>query len=214
MRNKRLWWGSVMVLSGILFIGLLSGVMTQAGWIHTLDAWGSRLAYSSKMVLLFYQVVAVLASPGITCLIIMLICWFIGKKTKWKWGIAIGGMFFGGAAIALLIKEIVRRPRPVLAADHGFSFPSGHVFVTTLLVLGVLIYLGHYGQHLGSERRFGIAIAALCWMVIVAVSRVALHAHYLSDVIASGLLGIWWVSLGELLWNIGKSVLLKRTEER
>lgn len=212
MKRKRLWWGGLMIVSGCLFIGLLSGVLTHSRWIAQLDMLGNAAISSANGVRLFYTVVSIIASPLITCLIVCVLCGVIGVKTQWKWGLSVGGMFLMGDALALLVKEIVRRPRPRLAVDHGFSFPSGHVFVTTLLVLGILIYLGHYGQFLGSERRFGIALAAVCWAVIVALSRVALHAHYLSDVIASGLLGIWWTSLGEFLWSFSRPI--KRTEEK
>lgn len=201
-----------MIISGSLFIALLSGVAMHAKWIGNLDAWGNIVTFSTEEVRLFYMVASFFASPLVTCLIVLMLCGMIGIKTQWERGLTIGGMFLGGSALAFLIKEIVRRPRPRLTVDHGFSFPSGHVFVTTLLVLGILIYLGHYGQWLGSERRFGITLAMVCWEVVIILARIALHAHYLSDVLGSAFLGIWWVALGEFLWNVSSGAKQSHTE--
>ncbi|MCU1344637.1 MAG: hypothetical protein JWL70_903 [Acidimicrobiia bacterium] len=85
-----------------------------------------------------------------------------------------------------VIKMLVERPRPVtapIAGESGFGFPSGHVAGSTALVLILLLLVGW------SSRRW-LLWSALGAVLIAAVSlgRVAVGAHYLTDVIGGWLL--------------------------
>lgn len=98
-----------------------------------------------------------------------------------------------------VIKSIIARPRPptaVLAHEIDFSYPSGHVTGTTALVLAaiLLVWAG------GPRRRRSITIAALAaYAVAVALSRLVLGVHYLTDVLgaaalaAAGVLVVGWL---------------------
>jgi len=94
---------------------------------------------------------------------------------------------------AVLIKEIVERPRPssleVTVSEHaaGFSYPSSHVFATAVL-LGFLIYLA---QELIPDTRARIAVQAtsLSLIVLMGVQRVYTGAHWPTDVLAAWLWG-------------------------
>ena len=103
----------------------------------------------------------------------------------------------GGATLNHLLKHTIQRPRPGqehavnLATDFGF--PSGHAANATLLY-GALVML--LMPHLRSPRaRVAVVLAAVLLAALVGISRVALGAHRLSDVVAGALLGIGWLSL-------------------
>ena len=93
---------------------------------------------------------------------------------------------------AILLKQFFGRPRPVMFLEQGVtgfhffvlakaprlaSFPSGHA--TTAFALATLVWLSGW-------RWRGLAIVVL---VAVAMSRVILLQHYLSDVLAGALVG-------------------------
>ena len=94
---------------------------------------------------------------------------------------------------AVLIKELVERPRPsslevsVSEQAAGFSFPSSHVFATAVL-LGFLIYLA---QELIPNARARIAVQAtsLSLIALMGVQRVYTGAHWPTDVLAAWLWG-------------------------
>jgi membrane-associated phospholipid phosphatase len=103
---------------------------------------------------------------------------------------------FGGAGLGFALKEIVGRARPVLpdpvSAAPGLSFPSGHALGATigccLLLLVTLRFLGRRG-------RVAAAVAAALIVSTVALARVVLGVHFVSDVLAGIALGVVWVAV-------------------
>ncbi|MGA7669594.1 MAG: phosphatase PAP2 family protein, partial [Nitrolancea sp.] len=109
-------------------------------------------------------------------------------------------------------KLVIRRPRPddprirIVEADiRDTSFPSGHTlhYVT---FWGFLAYLGTTSVH---NRRIGRVIAAFSAAVIglVGPSRVYLGHHWLTDVIASYLLGFAYLAGLVTVYRFLRSVL-------
>lgn len=94
------------------------------------------------------------------------------------------------------IKMLVQRPRPVgfrLAAESGFSFPSGHSMVA-MAFFGLIIWLIWRYER---DRRMRLALTAAFSIVIVmiGVSRVYLGVHYASDVLGGFCLSLAWLVL-------------------
>jgi undecaprenyl-diphosphatase len=95
--------------------------------------------------------------------------------------------------MSLLLKEIVERPRPssplvdVSEQAGGFSFPSGHV-LGTMLLLGFVIYLA---QEKIADRRLRLAVQVSSVLVIglMGLQRVYAGAHWPTDVLAAYLWG-------------------------
>lgn len=85
-----------------------------------------------------------------------------------------------------LLKEMIQRPRPPIAAlaiEKSFSFPSGHAMVTSCFVL-LLVYFvkGHWDKDMGPAAAFYIGAMLL--------SRLYLGVHYPSDVLIGAGLGL------------------------
>ena len=103
----------------------------------------------------------------------------------------------GGSSLNHLLKHSFQRARPnlegALVTVTNFSFPSGHVASATLLygAVGVLIMLAT------RRRRIWLAAAAsgAALVALVALSRVALGKHYLSDAVAAAAFGVAWLAL-------------------
>lgn len=84
------------------------------------------------------------------------------------------------------VKAIYERPRPTmsLAETSSWSFPSGHSVVGAAMAIGAVIVLVPAGP-----KRRNLEIAAGAFAVVMALSRVYLRAHWLSDVAAGAALG-------------------------
>jgi membrane-associated phospholipid phosphatase len=78
--------------------------------------------------------------------------------------------------MTLGIKQSVRRSRP---EGSGFSFPSGH---TTVSFASATVLQRHFGWHVGLPA-YGVA-------GYIALSRVQMRRHYLSDVALGAALGV------------------------
>ena len=103
---------------------------------------------------------------------------------------------FGGAALGLALKTLVARARPALpdpvSTAPGMSFPSGHALGASigccLLLLLTLRFLPRSG-------RIAAVFAAVLVVGAVALARVVLGVHFVSDVLAGITLGISWVAV-------------------
>lgn len=93
---------------------------------------------------------------------------------------------------AYVLKESVRRARPVLVAPvahaSGFSFPSGHAVGSAAFYGSVAIVLA---GSLPTPLRIAIGVVP---PVVVAATRVFLGVHFPSDVVAGLVVG-WAVAL-------------------
>jgi undecaprenyl-diphosphatase len=111
--------------------------------------------------------------------------WLLGNP-EWKtWALKILISIFFLAVVVLITKFAVRRKRPegewgaIYRTTDPHSFPSGHAARSVLLAVLVL--------------GWGPAAAAplmIIWAPLVALARVAMGVHFLSDILAGGIIGI------------------------
>ena len=117
-------------------------------------------------------------------------------RRAWYWLVSLVLAVPGGLLLNVLLKYIFQRARPsfddpLLTLD-SFSFPSGHTS-------GAVLFYGVLAAYLvcnsASWRlRFLHVGAALGMVVLVALSRVYLGAHYLSDVLAAAAFSGAWLA--------------------
>jgi undecaprenyl-diphosphatase len=84
------------------------------------------------------------------------------------------------------LKAAVGRPRPPdsLIATSAAAFPSGHAIATAVTAVGLVLVLSPPGR-----RRWRWEVNAVILTSVMALSRVYLRAHWLSDTVAGALLG-------------------------
>ena len=100
----------------------------------------------------------------------------------------------GAFALAVLSSEVligtvkaaVDRPRPpgALIATTGAAFPSGHAVASAVTAVGLVLVLALPGR-----ARWRWEVYAVVFTSVMALSRVYLRAHWLSDTVAGALLG-------------------------
>ena len=104
-----------------------------------------------------------------------------------------------GMTMVETIKELVHRPRPVLAphpwigAPTNPSYPSGHAFNSAAVYLALALMVGRCFS--ATVRRRLIA-AALLLTGVVGLTRLFLGVHYLTDVLGGWAGGVGWCLCG------------------
>jgi membrane-associated phospholipid phosphatase len=101
------------------------------------------------------------------------------------------------------IKDLYERPRPSmsLAETSSWSFPSGHSVAGAAMAVAAVIVLVPAGP-----KRRNLEMMAAAFAIIMALSRVYLRAHWLSDVAAGAALGA--------AIAIGAAALMHRIDDR
>lgn len=189
--------GLVMVaLGGTAFVGVADSVR-EADDLAQLDEPVLHALASGRSDVLTSVLTAVTTASGPVVLpIVVLIgalAWATLGRQRWQAGLLAGAMIASTLA-SLAIKHVVGRPRPPLdtmtipGAETTYSFPSGHTIgaATLLLVVGYLAWV-----------RRPTARALLLWLVVaglgtgaVALSRLYLGYHFVTDVVASVALAV------------------------
>lgn len=97
----------------------------------------------------------------------------------------------GGVLLNELLKAYFHRDRPTTALiyQYGLSFPSGHAMLG-MCFYGCLAWLAvQHGRH------WGAAIALVSFALVIGLTRVYLHVHYPTDVVAGFAGGAVWLVL-------------------
>lgn len=123
--------------------------------------------------------------------------YYLWRRQQRYWLLALGVTVLPGMILNVVLKQVFQRSRPFfeepLVTLSTYSFPSGHTAAATLFygVLACYIMIACKGW---SVR---LATAAFCMLMIflVALSRVYLGAHYLSDVLAAMASSAAWLTI-------------------
>ena len=155
-------------------------------------------AHSSPLITNFMIFMSFLGdAPFITGAAILLIIYFLFiKKHRW-YSVKVPVIAVGSISLNLITKFFFHRERPLiphLVEASGLSFPSGHSMVSASFY-GLLIYLS---WHNIQNRVLHHVLAGLLTLTILLIgaSRVYLHVHYATDVMAGFAAGFLWVILG------------------
>ncbi|GAB4419510.1 MAG: hypothetical protein Kow002_07190 [Anaerolineales bacterium] len=126
----------------------------------------------------------------------LIILWLRGDSFWKQWTVVIFGSISVLAAMVLVIKFSVKRRRPegewglLYRSTDPHSFPSGHA-ARSFLIGTMAVVLGPPW----------LAVILVIWAPLVALARVAMGVHYVSDILAGALLGILVGVLGLALYD-------------
>jgi undecaprenyl-diphosphatase len=99
-----------------------------------------------------------------------------------------------------LLKQYFHRPRPLIPhLDYviSYSFPSGHTQATFTLC-GILAWLA-WKTKWNFATKFAATLALFLYACIIGLSRVYLHVHYLSDVLAGASFALCWLAISAVV---------------
>lgn len=126
---------------------------------------------------------------------VLLAAWFWYRKAHY-WLVVVLVSVPGGMVLNVALKHLFRRARPSLEDPlltlSTYSFPSGHTAAATVFYGLLACYLVRRVQ--GWPARAAIVAACVLMVMLVALSRMYLGVHYLSDVLAASAEGAAWLA--------------------
>ena len=140
----------------------------------------------------FMEFISILGKGGIFLIFLSLVLLFIRPTRRFGTAMAIG-LAIGAIAVNVWLKVVIARPRPyadvngfyyplwVLLGSHvesDFSFPSGHTNAAFATMIPVFV--------LGRKNWSWLA---LCFGILMGISRIYLVVHYPSDVLGGMITG-------------------------
>ena len=149
--------------------------------------------------------------PALVLWLVGLIGWALTRAYWWRWSLravsALSMFTFAAVGIpglaAAILKRVFGRARPVWLDTEGVfafrffepfrwdfqSFPSGHATTSLAFALAMVILFG--------RKAWWVFIPA----VLIALSRVVIQMHFLSDIVFGGLLGMTGAWLVAIYWR-------------
>ena len=203
--QRRGLWVPPLVLAVFAAIGMVitatdlnSSEIALSIWftLHQREPWST-----------IFEGIAVGLSPLGAAIITGVLALVVGWWRSLVAGLRLLALTGAGWGFAALIKPLVSRPRPDAALLFDpispqvgqLSFPSGHTAFAAALASAVVLVVGRR-----ASRHVGCIVGSVA-VALVAVSRVNVGAHFLTDVTAGAILGatgVWFAVSLERWWHL------------
>jgi membrane-associated phospholipid phosphatase len=191
--------GVALIVLAALAFGLLAEDVVRGAAITRLDVqlaewFRARATPGFTRAMLFVTHSNGLA--GSSAMAALLAFWFWRRRLH-AWLLLTVLAMPGGLLLNVVLKHVFRRARPSLHDPlltlETYSFPSGHTAAATVFY-GLLACWLLQRVH-GWPARALVLLAAAFMIGLVALSRMYLGVHYLSDVLAAALESLAWLAL-------------------
>jgi membrane-associated phospholipid phosphatase len=196
---------AVLIAGGLLTAWAGDGFMDLAERVH---AKSSRLEQTDTRIhdwavgertsgaTLFFTLTTNIGSPIGVAIEVFIVSVILAFRQRWRWLIYLLITYGGGWLLEFELKRYFARARPAVAEmlrhANGYSFPSGHA-MGSAVAYGALAYLAFRAIRSWPVRTAVIAFLYTL-LVAVALSRVYLGVHWVSDVLAGLTAGTVWVT--------------------
>lgn len=200
---------SLLSLIGFLFVAFLRSTLAPTD--SAVNSWTASIHTSSLTII--SEAIATLFDITILLPLSLLVAVILYLRHHHKhavlWLAAMGGV----TLIVETTKTLIQSPRPFngIVVETGYSFPSGHV-TSTMVLLGLLTYFAW--QHWKTPRTKTLAtLLYIATESLVGFSRVYLNVHWLSDILGGYLLGTFWLTLTIFLYEYSENKWPIKTQD-
>lgn len=171
----------IVLIVGTVVLGILAAVDVE---LIDVDVWWNTYVAALSPALLWLSLtlnflgggwVGVLAIPLALAVVLVL------ARRPWS-AVYFVAASVGSAVLVQIFKVIFGRARPediLVLSDQG-SFPSGHTAnAATIAAVAVLLF-----------PRLWVFIVGAAWVLLMALGRTLVHAHWMTDTVAGTLIGV------------------------
>lgn len=164
--------------------------------------WASGFENSTVIKLMKY--ISILGSTSAVLVITTLIGLYFLIKRNWRDLFFFFTVSVGGVILNFALKMLIQRERPgdevsnievfnITFDIQSYSFPSGHTMRATILFLFLMYLAVRYLGNIGVK--FIVVDVFVILIILVALSRIFLDAHFATDIIGGIVISVAWFSL-------------------
>jgi membrane-associated phospholipid phosphatase len=176
------------LLAGAVLLGLLVAIPSSRHGIQDVDDAVRRLAVSieNRPTTLIAEAFSIAGGVWVNWTIRVVALVVLAVRRQFLQFTAFALAIVTSEALIGTLKTAFDRARPPdgLISTSGASFPSGHAIAAAVTAVGLVVVLLPPGP-----ARWKWEARAVGFAFLMALSRVYLRAHWLSDVVAGALLG-------------------------
>jgi undecaprenyl-diphosphatase len=210
IRQHRLAPLVAVTAAALVFVILLIAVRLQWAPLESADhgaatSINSLIAGNATLVSVV-KAVTFLGSNGVLWTVIAAATVILAIRRRWR--LAAYLLVTGAGALILdpILKSLVGRLRPVvahpIAHGTGDSFPSGHS-LGSIVCYGAILLVFLPAARGRWRPAFVTVIVAL--IALIGISRILLGVHFLSDVVGAWAVGITWLGVTALAFELTRS---------
>ncbi|HEY6313574.1 MAG TPA: phosphatase PAP2 family protein [Streptosporangiaceae bacterium] len=210
LRQRRLAPLITVTAAALVFAILLIAVRLQWAPLESADhraaADINSLIAGHAALVAVVKAVTYLGSNGVLWTVIVAATVILAVRRRWR--LAVYLLVTGAGALILdpILKSLVGRLRPVvahpIAHGTGNSFPSGHS-LGSIVCYGAILLVFLPAARGRWRTAFVTVIVAL--IALIGISRILLGVHYLSDVLGAWAIGITWLGVTALAFELTRS---------
>jgi undecaprenyl-diphosphatase len=210
LRQHRLAPLITVTVAALIFTILLIAVRLQWAPLESADHGAAAdinsLIAGNATLVSAVNAVTWLGSNGVLWTVIAAATVILAIRRQWRLAAYLLATGAGALILDPILKSLVGRLRPVvahpIAHGTGNSFPSGHSLGSIVCYGAILLVFLPAAR--GRWRTAFIAVT-VALIALIGISRILLGVHYLSDVLGAWAVGITWLGLTTLAFELTRS---------
>lgn len=142
--------------------------------------------------------------------ILLAIIYLLRKKSRYT--IKVAAIAITSLLIMQGLKLLFHRERPLiplLEPARGLSFPSGHSFMSVCFY-GLLMIIIWKEEKYHPVAKWILLVITILFVILIGFSRIYLHVHYFTDVLAGFCIGFSWLLISSYIIDQVKPRGLKK----
>ena len=181
------------ILLTIFVVGGKADIIDESFFNNVIKLRGNGITSFLYIITELASTIGIVALLGLTSFI------FIKHKAFSDFKYVIANVSIG-VVLMQVLKNIFKRVRPSWKwiTQGGFSYPSGHT-ISALLLYGTLMLLVYKKVH--GKTRKPLLVGFSLMSILTGLSRIYFGAHYLTDVVASLILGSIILIISNMFMN-------------
>ncbi len=193
----------------LIFVRLRWAPLESADRTSAADV--NNLVASHAALVSALKILTMLGSAAVLCVVVGLAVILLAIRRLWRLALYLLAAGAGALVLDPLLKSLVGRLRRALAHPiahgTGSSFPSGHA-LGSMVCYGALLLVFLPAVRGRWRTVFVVVVATI--ILIVGISRILLGVHYVSDVIGGWAIGVIWLGITALAFELTRAAVGER----